>query len=66
MKNKNNGRSKSWVLLATILTTTTALAQTIPDIGFKSVGRGRPLAAVQDQKIVGPAWIGRPAPRATS
>jgi hypothetical protein len=33
----------------------------MPDIGFESVGRGRPLAAsVQDQQIVGPAWILQP------
>src|SRR5262245_1283414 len=36
-----------------------ALAQKMPDIGFKSVGRGAPLAAsVLDQKTeVGPNWI---------
>ncbi len=35
------------------------LAQDMPDIGFKSVGRGQKLAAsVHDQKTVGPAWIG--------
>ena len=42
-----------------------ALAQDMPDIGFESVGRGRPLAAsVHDQQTVGPAWVFEPgAPR---
>jgi hypothetical protein len=36
-----------------------ALAQDMPDIGFQSVGRGRPLAAsVHDMQRVGPAWQG--------
>jgi hypothetical protein len=31
----------------------------MPDIGFKSIGRGRPLAAsVNDRPAVGPAWMG--------
>ena len=34
-------------------------AQKMPDIGFESVGRGRPLAAsVHDQPPVGPGWTG--------
>jgi hypothetical protein len=38
---------------------TTAAAQQMPDIGFKSIGRGRPLAAsVNDRPAVGPAWMG--------
>jgi hypothetical protein len=45
--------------LAVILCATPALAQDMPDIGFKSVGRGRPLAAsVHDQPAVGPGWEG--------
>src|SRR5689334_22524925 len=36
-------------------------AQDMPDIGFKSVGRGQPLAYnVNDKPMVGPNWI-RPA-----
>jgi len=46
--------------VATALLTTATLAQTIPDIGFRSVGRGRPLANVHDQKVVGPQWSGPP------
>ena len=35
------------------------LAQDMPDIGFHSVGRGRPLAAsVHDLPPVGPGWEG--------
>src|SRR5687768_17170794 len=51
--------------LAAIVFTASALAQDLPDIGFESVGRGRPLAAsVHDQREVGPGWIGGPfAPR---
>src|SRR5690606_30341923 len=38
-----------------------AVAQKMPDIGFESVGRGRPLAAdVADFREVGPNWIRRP------
>src|SRR5512139_3017779 len=59
MQNKNTGRTTSWAVAA-LLFSASALAQTIPDIGFKSVGRGAPLASVHDQKIVGPAWIGPP------
>ncbi len=47
--------------LAAVLCAAPACAQDMPDIGFKSVGRGRPLAAsVHDQKEVGPGWIGGP------
>ena len=32
--------------------------ESMPDIGFKSVGRGRPLAAsVQGMREVGPSWV---------
>jgi hypothetical protein len=55
-----------WVPAA-ILTATVVSAQEMPDIGFKSVGRGRPLAAsVLTRPPVGPAWVGgaftRPRP----
>ncbi len=44
--------------LAAVLVAAPAIAQEIPDIGFKSVGRGRPLAAsVYDQPEVGPNWV---------
>ena len=43
--------------LAAILTTGFAVAQEMPDIGFKSVGRGRPVADVHDLQEVGPNWI---------
>ena len=49
--------------LATTALTATALAQTMPDIGFRSVGRGWPVADVQKQREVGPRWVverGRP------
>jgi hypothetical protein len=47
--------------LATALIAVPALSQDMPDIGFKSVGRGRPLAAsVHDQPVVGPGWIFEP------
>lgn len=43
----------------TLSTTTPALAQRMPDIGFESVGRGRPLAAdVREEPLVGPNWAG--------
>ena len=44
--------------LASLLMAAPAIAQDIPDIGFKSVGRGRPLAAsVQGKPEVGPNWV---------
>jgi len=45
--------------LGAVLLAAPAMAQVMPDIGFKSVGRGRPLAAsVYDMKEeVGPNWI---------
>jgi hypothetical protein len=45
--------------LAAVLVAGPVMAQVMPDIGFKSVGRGRPLAAsVYDMKgEVGPNWI---------
>jgi hypothetical protein len=50
---------KSLALGAALLVAAPAIAQEMPDIGFKSVGRGRPLAgSVYDQKEeVGPNWI---------
>ena len=51
------GSITSLALAATLLTASIA-AQEMPDIGFKSVGRGRPLAAsVYDLQEVGPNWI---------
>jgi hypothetical protein len=48
----------STLALGAALSAAPVLAQTLPDIGFKSVGRGRPLAAsVYDQEPVGPNWI---------
>jgi hypothetical protein len=53
-----NIRPIAWTLTA-VLSAAPALAQDMPDIGFKSVGRGRPLAAsVHDQQPVGPGWTG--------
>jgi hypothetical protein len=44
--------------LIVTLAATPAMAQDMPDIGFKSVGRGWPLAAsVHDLQEVGPVWI---------
>lgn len=38
--------------------TTPALGQRMPDIGFDSVGRGKPLAAdVREEPVVGPNWV---------
>lgn len=52
-----NGLKKSLVMIA-ILAATPAMAQDMPDIGFQSVGRGRPLTtSVHDLKEVGPAWV---------
>ncbi len=54
-----NSRLGKSLTIAAVLAATPALAQDMPDIGFKSVGRGRPLAAsVHDQRPVGPGWIG--------
>jgi hypothetical protein len=51
---------KALALIASLLTVP-ALAQEIPDIGFKSVGRGQPLAFnVQGKPEVGPNWIRTP------
>src|SRR5688572_16164153 len=47
--------------LAAIVIAAPALAQKVPDIGFKSVGRGRPLSTdVNQLKEVGPSWIRTP------
>jgi hypothetical protein len=52
-----HGSIQSWALTA-ILIAAPALAQDMPDIGFKSVGRGRPLAAsVNGMAEVGPNWV---------
>jgi hypothetical protein len=51
-----HGPTKSWALAA-ILIAAPVLAQEMPDIGFESVGRGRPLPeSVQDLRPVGPGW----------
>jgi hypothetical protein len=53
----NKRPSIGWVLAALVMSAP-AMAQDMPDIGFVSVGRGRPLAAsVHDQPLVGPGWI---------
>ena len=53
-----HGTTQLWLLVA-VLTTTVAAAQDMPDIGFQSVGRGRPLAvSAKTQPPVGPAWKG--------
>jgi hypothetical protein len=50
---------KHLALAAALVTAAPVLAQDMPDIGFRSVGRGRPLAAsVHDQRPVGPGWTG--------
>ncbi len=42
-----------------------AMAQTMPDIGFESVGRGAPLAdSVRGMDMVGPGWVGGFGPNA--
>jgi len=47
------------LLLSALLFAAPAIAQVMPDIGFKSAGRGWPLAvSVQGRPIVGPAWEG--------
>ena len=50
--------SIKWLALGAVLVAAPVFAQEMPDIGFKSVGRGRPLAAsVYDFKEVGPSWV---------
>ena len=47
--------------LAALLIAAPALAQKMPDIGFRSVGRGRPLTTdVNQLQEVGPSWIRTP------
>ena len=63
------GPTTSWLMVATMIgVPMPALSQDMPDIGFESVGRGRPLAAsVNDQPPVGPGWnrrLGQGRPRA--
>ena len=58
------GLVKSWALAASLIAAP-ALAQKMPDIGFESVGRGRPLAAsVLDYETRGRAELDPPAPPA--
>jgi len=53
-----NNRSTPLMALAALLISVPVFAQDMPDIGFQSVGRGRPLAAsVNDLPEVGPGWI---------
>ncbi len=48
-------QNRAIAAVAALLSAVPALAQDMPDIGFQSVGRGRPLAAsVHDQRVVGP------------
>jgi hypothetical protein len=60
-----NGSIQSLALAATLIAAP-ALAQKMPDIGFQSVGRGRPLAAsvLDMQTEVGPNWIRGPGAQA--
>jgi hypothetical protein len=47
------------LVLSALFIAAAATAQDMPDVGFKSVGRGWPLAAsVHNRPIVGPAWVG--------
>ena len=52
------GFVESWALAASLIAAP-ALAQKMPDIGFESVGRGRPLASsvLDYEQEVGPNWI---------
>jgi hypothetical protein len=60
MKTKSIGPAA----LAAVILATSVMAQDMPDIGFDSVGRGRPLAAsVNDRPEVGPSWIRGPGIR---
>ena len=55
---KNFGMLKALALTAAVIVAAPAMAQVMPDIGFKSVGRGWPLAeSVYDAKVVGPNWV---------
>ena len=54
----NNRLWAATALVAVSLTGTQALAQAMPDIGFESVGRGRPLLVdAREVPDVGPNWI---------
>lgn len=54
MKNKT---ATLWAALTALLVVTPVLAQDMPNIGFESVGRGRPLKAqIKDYQPVGPDW----------
>jgi hypothetical protein len=61
-----NGKLTTLALAAALVAAAPAFAQKMPDIGFKSVGRGAPLAAsVLDYKQeVGPNWIRTPGAQA--
>jgi hypothetical protein len=54
-------KAPTWAALAAAVIAAPALAQKMPDIGFQSVGRGRPLAAsvLDYEQEVGPNWIRR-------
>ena len=55
------------LLLPALLIAAQTKAQVMPDVGFKSVGRGWPLSvSVQNRPIVGPAWTGGPFSRASA
>ena len=55
-----NGPVKSWALAAIVIAAPVS-AQTMPDIGFTSVGRGRSLTTdVNQLQEVGPNWIRTP------
>ena len=48
-------------MLAALVCVAPAGGQDMPDIGFKSVGRGRPLTTdVNQLEVVGPNWIRTP------
>jgi hypothetical protein len=57
MRKMNERPAPPWVVAA-LLVALPAMAQQMPDIGFKSVGRGHPVANVHDHRTVGPAWEG--------
>ncbi len=50
--------------LVTVLLASPGRAQEMPDIGFKSIGRGQPLTfSVNDKAMVGPNWIRQTGPQ---
>src|SRR5262245_1417859 len=64
-KHMRNAPLKALALAAGLIAAP-VLAQKMPDIGFKSVGRGAPLAAsvLDYQQEVGPNWIRGPGRQA--